>query len=184
MIIGGYAIGAQQGFVYIRAEYPLAITRIRKAINDARAAGFLGKGVFGTDWDFDVDIRLGAGAFVCGEETALINSIEGKRGQPDPRPPYPSVRGLWGKPTIINNVETLANIPVIILDGHEWFSSLGTEKSKGTKVFALIGNVINTGLIEVQWNYHKEVVFGVGGGVRAVKNSRQCKQAGLWRLSA
>ncbi|MBM4149281.1 MAG: NADH-quinone oxidoreductase subunit E, partial [Lentisphaerae bacterium] len=134
MIIGGYATGANHGYVYIRAEYPLAIRRIEKAIADARRAGFLGKGVFGSGFDFDIEVRLGAGAFVCGEETALIHSIEGKRGMPRPRPPYPSVCGLWGKPTVINNVETFANVPVVILDGPDWFASVGTQTSKGTKV--------------------------------------------------
>jgi len=166
MIIGGYAIGARQGFVYIRAEYPLAIKRLELAIAQAREAGFLGKGMFGTDWDFDIEIRLGAGAFVCGEETALISSIQGSRGTPKPRPPYPAVSGLWGKPTVINNVETLANVPVVILDGPEWFASIGTEKSKGTKVFALAGKVRNTGLVEVPMGTTlRDVVFGVGGGI-------------------
>ncbi|NLB54702.1 MAG: NADH-quinone oxidoreductase subunit NuoF [Lentisphaerae bacterium] len=167
MMIGAYALGAKQGYIYIRAEYPLAIQRLRIAIEDARAAGLLGENILGSGVDFDLEIRLGAGAFVCGEETALINSIEGKRGQPDPRPPYPSVSGLWGKPTIINNVETLANIPVIILDGAEWLTSLGTEKSSGTKVFALAGDVVNTGLIEVPMGSTlRDVVYGVGGGVK------------------
>jgi NADH:ubiquinone oxidoreductase subunit F (NADH-binding)/(2Fe-2S) ferredoxin/NAD-dependent dihydropyrimidine dehydrogenase PreA subunit len=166
MIIGGYAIGATKGFIYIRAEYPLAITRLEKAITDAREAGFLGSGIFGSDFDFDIEVRLGAGAFVCGEETALINSIEGKRGMPRPRPPYPSIEGLWGKPTVINNVETFANIPVVLLDGAEWFSTVGTEKSAGTKVFALAGDVKNTGLIEVPMGTTlREVVYGVGGGI-------------------
>ncbi|MDD5573580.1 MAG: NAD(P)H-dependent oxidoreductase subunit E, partial [Candidatus Omnitrophica bacterium] len=137
MMLGAYAIGATRGFVYIRAEYPLAVERLTKAIEVARAAGFLGKHIFGSPMDFDIEIRLGAGAFVCGEETALIKSIEGDRGMPRPRPPYPTVSGLWGKPTVINNVETLANVPVVILDTPEWFRSIGTEKSKGTKVFAL-----------------------------------------------
>jgi NADH:ubiquinone oxidoreductase subunit F (NADH-binding)/(2Fe-2S) ferredoxin/NAD-dependent dihydropyrimidine dehydrogenase PreA subunit len=167
MMIGGYAIGAGKGFVYIRAEYPLAIRRIEKAIAAARAAGLLGKTILGSGWSFDLEIRLGAGAFVCGEETALIHSIEGLRGMPRPRPPYPSVSGLWGKPTVINNVETFANIPVIILDGAEWFAGIGTEKSKGTKVFALAGDVANTGLVEVPMGTTlREVVFGVGGGMK------------------
>jgi NADP-reducing hydrogenase subunit HndC len=167
MIIGGYAIGAKQGYVYIRAEYPLAIRRLEKAIADARSAGFLGKGVFGTGVDFDIEIRMGAGAFVCGEETALIHSIEGARGMPRPRPPYPTVSGLWRKPTVINNVETLANVPVVILDGADWFRSIGTEKSKGTKVFALAGKVNNTGLVEVPMGTTlREVVFEVGGGIK------------------
>ena len=166
MMIGGYAIGAKQGFVYIRAEYPLAIKRLEKAIAAAREHGFLGTDIFGTGWDFDIEIRLGAGAFVCGEETALIASIEGSRGMPSPRPPYPAVRGLWDKPTVINNVETLANVPVVILDGPEWFASIGTEKSKGTKVFALAGKVCNTGLVEVPMGTTlRDVVYGVGGGI-------------------
>ncbi len=167
MMIAGYAIGAHQGYVYIRAEYPLAIQRLEKAIADARGAGILGPNVLGSGWNFDIEIRLGAGAFVCGEETALIESIEGRRGMPRPRPPYPAVSGLWGKPTVINNVETLANIPVILLDGPEWFASIGTEKSKGTKVFALAGNVNNTGLVEVPMGTTlREVVYEVGGGIR------------------
>ncbi|MEI6563429.1 MAG: NADH-quinone oxidoreductase subunit NuoF [bacterium] len=167
MIIGGYAIGARQGFVYIRAEYPLAIKRLEIAIAAARQAGFLGKGIFGTGWDFDIEIRLGAGAFVCGEETALICSIEGERGMPRPRPPYPTVSGLWGKPTVINNVETFANIPVVVLDGPTRFASIGTEKSKGTKVFALAGKVCNTGLVEVPMGTTlRQVVYDVGGGIR------------------
>jgi NADH:ubiquinone oxidoreductase subunit F (NADH-binding)/(2Fe-2S) ferredoxin/NAD-dependent dihydropyrimidine dehydrogenase PreA subunit len=167
MIIGGYAIGADQGYIYIRAEYPLAITRLQTAIEDARKAGFIGKNIFGGDIDFDIEVRLGAGAFVCGEETALINSIEGKRGMPRPRPPYPSIEGLWGMPTVINNVETFANIPVVILDGANWFKSIGTEKSAGTKVFALAGDVGNTGLIEVPMGTTlRDVVYGVGGGIK------------------
>ena len=179
MLIGGYAIGATQGYVYIRAEYPLAIKRLEVAIAAARKAGFLGKNVFGTGWDFDIEIRLGAGAFVCGEETALIHSIEGQRGTPRPRPPYPAVSGLWGKPTVINNVETLANIPVVILDGPEWFASIGTEKSKGTKVFALAGKVCNTGLVEVPMGTTlREVVFEVGGGIRGGKAFKAVQTGG------
>ena len=179
MIIGGYAIGSRQGYIYIRAEYPLAIQRLEIAISAARKAGFLGKKIFGTDWDFDIEIRLGAGAFVCGEETALIRSIEGERGMPRPRPPYPAVKGLWGKPTVINNVETFANIPVVILDGPEWFSSLGTEKSKGTKVFALAGKVANTGLVEVPMGTTlREVVYDVGGGIRNGKEFKAVQTGG------
>ena len=179
MIIGGYAIGAKQGYVYIRAEYPLAIKRLEIAIAAARKAGFLGKKIFGTDWDFDIEIRLGAGAFVCGEETALIRSIEGERGMPRPRPPYPAVSGLWGKPTVINNVETFANIPVVILDGPEWFSSIGTEKSKGTKVFALAGKVCNTGLVEVPMGTTlRDVVYGIGGGIRDGKKFKAVQTGG------
>jgi len=167
MLIGGYAISASKGFVYIRAEYPLAILRLEKAIAAARQAGMLGENILGSGFNFDIELRLGAGAFVCGEETALIKSIEGERGMPRPRPPYPAVKGLWDKPTVINNVETLANIPVVILDGPDWFSSLGTEKSKGTKVFALAGKVKNTGLIEVPMGTTlREVVYDVGGGIK------------------
>jgi NADH:ubiquinone oxidoreductase subunit F (NADH-binding)/(2Fe-2S) ferredoxin len=179
MMIAGYAIGAREGYVYIRAEYPLAIQRIEKAIADARAAGLLGRGVLGSNWDFDVEVRLGAGAFVCGEETALIHSIEGKRGMPRPRPPYPSESGLWGKPTCINNVETLANVPVVILDGADWFASLGTERSKGTKVFALAGDVANTGLIEVPMGTTlRDVVYGVGGGMKGGKPFKAVQTGG------
>jgi NADH:ubiquinone oxidoreductase subunit F (NADH-binding)/(2Fe-2S) ferredoxin len=179
MIIGGYAIGARQGYVYIRAEYPLAIKRLEIAIAAARQAGFLGKKIFGTEWDFDIEIRLGAGAFVCGEETALIRSIEGERGMPRPRPPYPAASGLWGKPTVINNVETFANIPVVILDGPEWFASIGTAKSKGTKVFALAGKVCNTGLVEVPMGTTlRDVVYGVGGGIRDGKKFKAVQTGG------
>ena len=179
MIIGGYAIGAQQGFIYIRAEYPLAIRRLELAIKEARTEGFLGKGIFGTDWDFDLEIRLGAGAFVCGEETALIRSLEGSRGMPQPRPPYPAVRGLWGKPTVINNVETFASVPVVILEGADWFSSIGTEKSKGTKVFALAGQVCNTGLVEVPMGTSlRDVVYGIGGGIRDGKKFKAVQTGG------
>ncbi|MBQ5886766.1 MAG: NAD(P)H-dependent oxidoreductase subunit E, partial [Clostridia bacterium] len=149
MAIAGYAIGADEGWVYVRAEYPIAVKRLNIAIEQAREMGLLGKNIFGTDFNFDIHIRLGAGAFVCGEETALLTSIEGNRGEPRPRPPFPAVKGLWGKPTIINNVETYANIPQIILNGSDWFNSMGTEKSKGTKVFALGGKIRNTGLVEV-----------------------------------
>ena len=166
MIVGGYAIGAKKGIVYIRAEYPLAIRRLEKAIADARQHGFLGEDILCSGFSFDIEIRLGAGAFVCGEETALIHSIEGARGMPRPRPPYPSVSGLFGRPTLINNVETWANIPVIIMDGADWFSTIGTEKSKGTKVFALAGNVVNTGLIEVPMGTSlREIIFDIGGGI-------------------
>lgn len=167
LMIAGYAIGSHQGYVYIRAEYPLAVARLEKAIAQARQKGLLGENILGSGWNFDIEIRLGAGAFVCGEETALIHSIEGARGMPSPRPPYPAVAGLWGKPTIINNVETLANIPVIILDGAQWFSSIGTAKSKGTKVFALAGKVANTGLVEVPMGTTlRQVVYDVGGGIK------------------
>lgn len=173
MTIGGYAIGAKKGIVYIRAEYPLAIKRIQKAIDDAKKENLLGDNILGSDFSFDMELRLGAGAFVCGEETALIHSIEGARGMPSPRPPYPSVSGLFGKPTLINNVESWANIPVIILDGADWFATIGTEKSKGTKVFALAGNVVNTGLIEVPMGTTlREIVFDIGGGI---PNNRKFK---------
>lgn len=166
MAIAGYAIGAQQGIIYIRAEYPLAIARLEKAIAQAEAENLLGENILGSDFSFSIEIRLGAGAFVCGEETALINSIAGERGMPRPRPPYPSVSGLFGKPTVINNVETWANIPVIIIDGGNWFSTVGTEKSKGTKVFALAGKVVNTGLIEVPMGTTlREIIYDVGGGI-------------------
>jgi NADH:ubiquinone oxidoreductase subunit F (NADH-binding)/(2Fe-2S) ferredoxin/NAD-dependent dihydropyrimidine dehydrogenase PreA subunit len=166
MTIGAFAIGAHQGYMYIRAEYPLAIERCEKAIALARAAGFLGKDILGSGFNFDVEIRLGAGAFVCGEETALIRSIEGRRGQPRIRPPYPTQGGLWGHPTAINNVETLANVPVIMVYGSEFFARIGTEKSKGTKVFALAGKINNTGLVEVPMGTTlREIVFDIGGGI-------------------
>jgi NADH:ubiquinone oxidoreductase subunit F (NADH-binding)/(2Fe-2S) ferredoxin/NAD-dependent dihydropyrimidine dehydrogenase PreA subunit len=173
MIIGGYAVGSSKGIVYIRAEYPLAIKRLEKAIAAAREQGLLGKNILGSNFSYDIEIRLGAGAFVCGEETALIHSIEGSRGMPRPRPPFPAVSGLFGKPTLINNVETWANIPVIILDGGEWFSSIGTQTSKGTKVFALAGKVNNTGLVEVPMGTTlREIVFDIGGGI---PNNRKFK---------
>ena len=149
MIIAAYAIGASQGYIYCRAEYPIAVRTLRIAIQQAREMGFLGKNIFGTDFSFDLEVRVGAGAFVCGEETALIASIEGRRGEPRPRPPFPAQKGVWGKPTSNNNVETYANVPQIILKGAEWFASMGTEKSKGTKTFALAGDLKRTGLVEV-----------------------------------
>ncbi len=167
MTIGGYAIGSEQGYVYVRAEYPLAIKRLRGAIDEARSRGLLGRDIFGTGFSFDVDLKLGAGAFVCGEETALIASIEGRRGMPRPRPPYPSDSGLWDYPTLINNVETWANVPAIILNGAGRFSSLGTENSKGTKVFALAGKIKNTGLVEVPMGVSlREIIYDIGGGIR------------------
>jgi NADH:ubiquinone oxidoreductase subunit F (NADH-binding)/(2Fe-2S) ferredoxin len=173
MLIGGYAIGARKGIIYIRAEYPLAIKRLEKAIAAAREQGLIGEKILGTDFSFDIEIRLGAGAFVCGEETALIHSIEGQRGMPRPRPPYPSVRGLFGKPTLINNVETWANIPVILLDGAEWFSTIGTKTSKGTKVFAVAGRVRNTGLVEVPMGTTlREIIYDICGGI---PNNRRFK---------
>ncbi len=166
MAIAGYAIGANQGYIYIRAEYPIAVQRLEIAIKQAKEYGLLGDNIFGTDFSFDIGLRLGAGAFVCGEETALMTSIEGHRGEPRPRPPFPAVKGLWGKPTILNNVETYANIPVIINNGAEWFSKIGTEKSKGTKVFALGGKINNTGLVEIPMGTTlREIVEEIGGGV-------------------
>ncbi len=166
MAIAGYCIGANQGYVYVRAEYPIAVERLKLAISQAREYGLIGTNIFDSGFDFDLDIRLGAGAFVCGEETALMRSIEGKRGNPTPRPPFPAVKGLFGKPTILNNVETFANIPVILNRGAEWFSAIGTEKSKGTKVFALGGKVNNVGLVEIPMGTTvREIVFDIGGGI-------------------
>lgn len=166
MAIAGYAIGATQGYIYIRAEYPIAVQRLQIAINQAREYGLLGKNIFDSGFDFDLDIRLGAGAFVCGEETALMTSIEGNRGEPRPRPPFPAESGLFKKPTVLNNVETYANIPQIILNGADWFASMGTEKSKGTKVFALGGKIHNTGLVEVPMGTTlREVIYEIGGGI-------------------
>jgi NADH-quinone oxidoreductase subunit F len=166
MIIGAYAIGAEEGYVYVRAEYPLAVSRLKKALYQAQEKGFLGKNIFGKEFSFNVKIKLGAGAFVCGEETALIASIEGRRGMPRARPPFPVDSGLWGRPTVINNVETFANIPNIIRSGAEWFSSYGTENSKGTKVFALTGKVKNTGLIEVPFGITlRKIIYDIGGGI-------------------
>jgi NADH:ubiquinone oxidoreductase subunit F (NADH-binding)/(2Fe-2S) ferredoxin/NAD-dependent dihydropyrimidine dehydrogenase PreA subunit len=166
MAIAGYAIGANMGYIYVRAEYPIAVKRLEIAIKQAREYGLLGKDIFGTGFDFDLEIRLGAGAFVCGEEMALIHSIEGNRGEPTPKPPFPANQGLFGKPTIINNVETFANIAQIILKGTEWFTSIGTEKSKGTKVFALGGKINNTGLVEVPMGTTlREIIYDIGGGI-------------------
>ena len=179
MAMGGYAIGANKGIIYIRAEYPLAIKRLEKAIQAAKEHGFLGTNILGSEFSFDIEIRLGAGAFVCGEETALIRSIEGNRGTPRPRPPYPSVSGLFGKPTLINNVETWSNIPVIILDGGAWFSSIGTENSKGTKVFALAGKVRNTGLVEVPMGTTlREIIYDIGGGLPNDKELKAVQTGG------
>ena len=175
MMIAGYAIGANQGYIYVRAEYPIAVERFNVAIKQAREYGILGKNILGSSFEFDVDIRLGAGAFVCGEETALLESIEGKRGQPRVKPPYPANQGLWFKPTLINNVETYANVTRIILNGAEWYSSIGTEHSKGTKVFALGGNVVNVGLVEVPMGTTlREIVYDIGGGI---PNGRDFKAA-------
>ena len=179
MAIAAYAIGANQGYVYVRAEYPIAVERLTIAINQAKEYGILGKDIFGTGFDFDLDIRLGAGAFVCGEETALMTSVEGRRGEPRPRPPFPAVKGLFGQPTILNNVETYANIPVIILKGAEWFSGIGTEKSKGTKVFAVGGKIENTGLVEIPMGTTlREIVFDIGGGVPGGKKFKAAQTGG------
>jgi len=179
MIIAGYAIGATQGYIYCRAEYPLALKRLDIAIAACRERGFLGEGIFGTDWNFDIKIKKGAGAFVCGEETALIASIEGKRGMPRPRPPFPANEGLWGKPTNINNVETLAAVPWIIANGGDKYAELGTEKSKGTKVFCLAGKVRRSGLAEVPMGYTlRQVIFDVGGGVREGKEFKAVQLGG------
>jgi NADP-reducing hydrogenase subunit HndC len=179
MAIAGYAIGSNQGYIYVRAEYPIAVNRLQIAINQAREYGLLGKNIFGTDFSFDLDIRLGAGAFVCGEETALMTSIEGHRGEPRTRPPFPAVKGLWEKPTILNNVETYANIPVILLKGADWFSSIGTEKSKGTKVFAIGGKINNTGLVEIPMGTTlKEIVYDIGGGIPKGKKFKAAQTGG------
>ena len=179
MAIAGYAIGATQGYVYVRAEYPIAVKRLSIAIQQARQAGLLGDNIFGTGFKFDLDIRLGAGAFVCGEETALMTSIEGNRGEPRPRPPFPAVKGLFGKPTILNNVESYANIPRIILNGAEWFAAMGTEKAKGTKVFALGGKIKHTGLLEIPMGTTlREVVEEIGGGVPNGKKFKAAQMGG------
>ena len=179
MAIAGYAIGANQGYIYVRAEYPIAVERLKIAINQAREMELLGKDIFGSGFDFDIDLRLGAGAFVCGEETALMTSIEGNRGEPKPRPPFPAQKGLFGKPTILNNVETYANIPQIILNGPEWFASMGTEKSKGTKVFALGGKIHNTGLVEIPMGTTlREVIEEIGGGIPNGKKFKAAQTGG------
>ena len=179
MAIAGYAIGANQGYIYVRAEYPIAVERLKIAIRQAREMELLGKNIFGTGFDFDIDLRLGAGAFVCGEETALMTSIEGKRGEPRPRPPFPAQKGLFGKPSILNNVETYANIPQIILNGPEWFASMGTEKSKGTKVFALGGKINNTGLVEVPMGTTlRTVIEEIGGGIPNGKKFKAAQTGG------
>lgn len=179
MTIAGYAIGASQGYIYVRAEYPIAVERLKIAIGQAREYGLLGKNIFNSGFDFDIDLRLGAGAFVCGEETALMVSIEGNRGEPRPRPPFPAVKGLFAKPTILNNVETYANIPQIILNGSDWFSSMGTEKSKGTKVFALGGKINNTGLVEVPMGTPlREVIEEIGGGIPKGKKFKAAQTGG------
>lgn len=179
MAIAGYAIGANQGYVYVRAEYPIAVERLSIAIKQAEEYGLLGKDIFGKGFDFDLEIRLGAGAFVCGEETALMTSVEGHRGEPRPRPPFPAVKGLFSKPTILNNVETYANIPVIILKGAEWFSHIGTEKSKGTKVFAVGGKINNTGLVEIPMGTTlREIIYDIGGGIPNGKKFKAAQTGG------
>ncbi len=179
MAIAGYAIGANQGYIYVRAEYPIAVNRLRIAIQQAREYGLLGKNIFNSGFDFDLDIRLGAGAFVCGEETALMTSIEGHRGEPRPRPPFPAEKGLFGKPSILNNVETYANIPQIILNGPEWFASMGTEKSKGTKVFALGGKIKNTGLVEIPMGTTlRHIIEDIGGGIPNGKKFKAAQTGG------
>ena len=179
MAIAGYAIGSEQGYIYVRAEYPIAVKRLRIAIDQAREAGLLGKDIFGTGFNFDIDLRLGSGAFVCGEETALMTSIEGCRGEPRPRPPFPAIKGLFGKPTILNNVETLANVCQIILNGPEWFASMGTEKSKGTKVFALGGKINNTGLVEIPMGTTlREIIYDIGGGIPYGKKFKAAQTGG------
>ena len=179
MAIAGYAIGADEAYIYVRAEYPLAIHRLRVAIAEAEKRGYLGNNIMGSDFNFTIHIKEGAGAFVCGEETALIASIEGERGMPRPKPPFPANKGLFGRPTLINNVETLANVAPIILKGADWFSSMGTEKSKGTKTFALTGEVNNTGLIEVPMGTTlREIVFDIGGGIRGGKKFKAVQIGG------
>ncbi|MGN0163342.1 MAG: NAD(P)H-dependent oxidoreductase subunit E, partial [Candidatus Ornithomonoglobus sp.] len=179
MAIAGYTIGANKGYIYVRAEYPVAVHRLDVAIEQAREYGLLGEGIFGTDFSFDIELRLGAGAFVCGEETALMTSIEGRRGEPRPRPPFPAVKGLFGKPTILNNVETYANVCKIILNGPEWFASMGTATSKGTKVFALGGKITNVGLVEVPMGTTlREIVEEIGGGVPNGKKFKAAQTGG------
>lgn len=179
MAICGYAIGANMGYIYVRAEYPLAVERLEIAINKARSYGLLGDNIFGTEFSFDIEIRVGAGAFVCGEETALLASIEGMRGEPRPKPPFPAQEGLWGKPTVINNVETFASIAPIILNGAPWFASIGTDKSKGTKVFALAGKINNTGLVEVPMGTPlREIIFDIGGGIPGGKKFKAVQTGG------
>jgi len=179
MTIAGYAIGAKQGYIYVRAEYPIAVKRLSIAIDQAREYGLLGNNIFGTDFSFNIELRLGAGAFVCGEETALMTSIEGHRGEPRPRPPFPAVKGLFGKPTLLNNVETYANIPTIIRNGAEWFASIGTEKSKGTKVFAMGGKINNTGLLEIPMGTTlREVIYDIGGGIPNGKKFKAAQTGG------
>ena len=179
MTIAAYAVGGTQGYIYVRAEYPIAVDRCRIAIKQAREYGLLGKNILGTDFSFDIELRLGAGAFVCGEETALMVSVEGNRGEPRPRPPFPANKGLFGKPTLLNNVETYANITQIIMNGPDWFASMGTEKSKGTKVFALGGKIVNTGLVEVPMGTTlREIVYDIGGGIPKGKQFKAAQTGG------
>lgn len=179
MAIAGYAIGSDQGYIYVRAEYPIAVNRLEIAIKQAKEYGLLGKNIFGTDFSFDIELRLGAGAFVCGEETALMTSIEGHRGEPRPRPPFPAVKGLFQKPTILNNVETYANIPQIILNGAEWFNSIGSERSKGTKVFAVGGKIKNTGLVEIPMGTPlRDIIYDIGGGIPNGKKFKAAQTGG------
>ncbi len=179
MTIAGYAVGADEGYIYVRAEYPIAVNRLEHAIRQSREAGLLGKNILGSGFHFDIDLRLGAGAFVCGEETALLRSATGQRGEPMPRPPYPAQCGLWGKPTLLSNVETFANIPQILRRGPEWYAAMGTETSKGTKVFSLAGKIVNTGLIEVPMGTTlRQVIFDIGGGIPAGKNFKAVQTGG------
>ncbi|MEG0979312.1 MAG: NADH-quinone oxidoreductase subunit NuoF [Oscillospiraceae bacterium] len=179
MTIAGYAIGASQGYIYVRAEYPIAIKRLEIAINQARDYGFLGENIFDSGFNFDLELRLGSGAFVCGEETALMTSIEGNRGEPRPRPPFPAVKGLFGKPTVLNNVETYANIPRILLKGSDWFSAMGTERSKGTKVFCVVGKINNTGLVEIPMGTTlREIIEEIGGGIPNGKKFKAAQTGG------
>jgi NADH-quinone oxidoreductase subunit F/NADP-reducing hydrogenase subunit HndC len=179
MTICGYTIGAHVGFIYIRAEYPLAIERLKIAIVQARDYGLIGQNILGSGFDFDIEIRLGAGAFVCGEETALLQSLEGKRGMPVPKPPFPAIQGLWKKPTVINNVETYVNVSVIMAKGADWFAKIGTEKSKGTKTFALTGKIANSGLVEVPMGTTlREIIFDIGGGIRNGKKFKGVQTGG------
>lgn len=179
MAIAAYAIGANQGYIYVRVEYPIAVERLTIALKQAREYGLIGSEIFGTDFDFELDLRLGAGAFVCGEETALMTSVEGKRGEPRPRPPFPAIEGLFGKPTILNNVETYANVPQIILKGHEWFAGIGTEGSHGTKVFAVGGKIENTGLVEIPMGTTlREIIYDIGGGIPGGKKFKAAQTGG------
>ncbi len=180
MAIAGYAIGASEGRIYIRAEYPLAVNRLKIAMDQAKEYGLLGENILNTGFNFNIEIKYGAGAFVCGEETALIHSIEGERGEPTYKPPFPAESGLWNKPTVVNNVETLANIPAIINNGANWYKSIGTEKSNGTKVFALAGKINNVGLVEVPMGTSlREIIYDIGGGIKTVRNLKLFKQEDL-----